>query len=89
MADENTKKQDSKLDENLDNTEAITPEQVAAQEEDLLFEIDDILNSADPDFLNQLTKIEIDNEAADLSVLGNIFGLDPKSQTGILNILKM
>ncbi|MEK6627071.1 MAG: flagellar basal body-associated FliL family protein [Bdellovibrionota bacterium] len=88
MADENTKNQDSKLDENPGSTESIITDVVAEEEEDLLFEIDDILNTEDPDFLNQLTKIEIDNDAADLSVMGNVFGLDPKAQTGILNILK-
>jgi len=90
--DENTKNQDSKLDENPEKTEDGAAQNATdkATELDakLLLEVDGILNAEDPDFLNQLTQINIDTEVVDLSITDKSLGLDHKFYTNILNALK-
>gem|GEM_PF-4194018 len=72
--DNNTKNPDSKLDEDPD--------------EKLLQEVESILNTEDPDFLNQLSKINIDAETVNLSIMDNSLELDQKLNSNILATLK-
>lgn len=77
MSDENNKNQDSELDQNL------------APDDAILADIDSILAEEDPDFLNQINKIHIDNSAMDLSIMEQALGItDLQSQSAFLNQLR-
>ena len=80
MSDKNTKNPDLNLDENLENGEE--------QEADLLFDVDRIINEEDPDFLNQLNQIKIDNVTTDLSIMDQALGFDEKSYSNLVYFLK-
>lgn len=92
MSDENTKNQDSNPDENPENKNsgagATVTESFDAEEEDLLLEIENLLNEEDPDFLNQLTKIEIDQDVVDLTILDNVLSADFKGNMNLLAIIR-
>lgn len=79
MSDENPKNPDSDLDENPENNSVAGSE----AEEDQLFDVDSILNEEDPDFLNQLSKIQIDSEAVDLSIMDQALGFDEKKHKSL------
>lgn len=96
MSDENTKNQDSKPDQNPEKDAESGVEQEAedsvegepATEEELLLDVDSILSEEDPDFLNQLNKIEIDTGPVDMSIMDQILGSHGKSHSNLLNSLK-
>lgn len=87
MADENTKNQDLDPDQNPEAVE-LSPEEAAAAEAALLLEVDDILSQENPEFLKQLEDIKIDSGLVDLSIMGQILGLDSKRSFNILVFLK-
>lgn len=74
-----------KSDKNPDKNPDI-PEVDESQNEELLAEVENLLNEEDPDFLNRLSKIKVNEDAADISALG----LSSGSTTGLgfLYILK-
>lgn len=77
MSDENTKNQDSELDKN------------PVSDEELLSDIDSILAEEDPDFLNQINKIQIDSAGLDLSIMDQALGLaETEAQPSVLTYFK-
>lgn len=100
MSDENTKNQDSKLDENPEkdtepgseqSSDSASEQDTANQtksDEELLFDVDSILNEEEPDFLNQLNHIKIESEAVDLSIMSQILGNDNSLNSNLANFIK-
>lgn len=89
MSDENPKNQDSDPDENPVSPEAALSETgSAAEEEALLSEVDSILSEEDPDFLNQLSQIKIDQGLVDLSIMDEILGSDKKTSLNLIAFMK-
>ena len=91
MADENTKNQDLDPDQNPESVE-LSPEEAAAadaaSEAALLLEVDDILTQEDPEFLKQLEDIKIDSGLVDLSIMGQILGIDHRRSFNLLIFFK-
>lgn len=73
-------KSDKNPDKNPDS-----PEVDENQNEELLAEVENLLNEEDPDFLNRLSKIKVNEDATDISALGLGSG---SAGSGFLYIIK-
>lgn len=77
-------------EENLsDSISDLEPEALTEKdEESLLADIDNILAEEDPDFINQLSNIQIESHGIDLSIMDHALGLDTPEKPTILSVLQ-